>query len=327
LITGEDFQRQDASVLATYFPWPPRWAEFENTGYSLTYWSPGAPLSCIAGGLTQLGLSWNVIERVVWLLPFLVLSILGPYLLVYRVTRVPIAGAVAATFFALNTWMVGLTERGHIPSLVAYALMPFIFLMLMRFYARPSPMRAMGLAALVTLQATYDVRYAYITFVVVGLFALSRWRAFNWRTLAPVAAGSGYAVLFWLVFNLYWLLPLLFNRLELRPNYGQLASFVGQSSFENLPHAIAMFFPFYHHATATDPFKIDPVEPWFYVIPTLVIASVAGAWRRRWIPSLALVIAFGVTVLAGNSVTGFIDRFLFVYLPGMFIFRDITKFS
>jgi|GEM_PF-3370782 len=328
LITGEDFQRQDASVLATYFPWPLRWAEFENTGYSLAYWSPSAPLWCIEGGLTQLGLSWNLIERVVLMLPFLALSILGPYLLVYRLTRVPIAGAVAVTFFAFNTWTVGLTERGHVPSLVAYALMPFIFLMLMRFYARPSPLRAMALAALVTLQATYDVRYVYITFVVVGLFALSRWQSFNWRMLAPVAAGSGYAVLFWLVFNLYWLLPLMFNPLALPLEYSQLASFVGQSSFENLAHAMAMFFPFYHHATGTDPFKIDPVEPCFFAVPALVIASLATAWRRRWIPPLGLIIAFGVTVLAGpNTVIGFVVRFLFVYLPGMSIFRDITKFS
>ena len=62
----------------------------------------------------------------IWFWPLFLCLVLAPYAFAYRLTRAPWAASVAAAFFAVNTWTISLVQRGHIPSLVGYALIPLV---------------------------------------------------------------------------------------------------------------------------------------------------------------------------------------------------------
>lgn len=327
-IVGEDFRQPSPSQLAAGFPWPSGWDASFGAGRSLVALYPSDPIWWAAGLLHHLGAGWAVIERCLWLFPFAVLAVAAPYVLAYRLTRSPHAAAVSAAAFAVNTWTVGLIERGHIPSLVAYALMPLVALQCLRCIAQPTPPRALGLSALGTLQIAYDIRYAYISAIICLVISAFKFRSLQRRGLRAAAPTLAYFVASAVVFNLYWIVPAAIHPERLDPSYTSLEGFASLSKFEDLPHSVAFFFPFYHHIAGSDGFHVDAVEPLFFVVPCATLCGLALAWRTKGARITAVLMVIGVVVLSGPDYPfGFINRFLFVHAPGMRLFRDITKFS
>jgi hypothetical protein len=332
LLLGDDQFRFSRDQLASYFPWRNAWDPSFVFGVSSGDASPGYPLWAVAGLLTHLGADFAVVERLVWFWPLFFLLVLAPYAFVYRLTHAPWAAAVAAAVFAVNTWTVSLVQRGHIPSLVAYALMPaaaFAWIVLLR---RRGPVDAVAFAALLTLQVMYDLRYAYITAsacliiaAVGGIRAIARRRFVSAKSV--LVAGMWVATTL-IAFNAYWLLPLVAAPAHLPAGYDSLASFVNASQSQSLAHALALFYPFYHYVQGTDPFKPFAVEPAFFVVFVLVVLSSFAA-RTRWIAlALAASAVVGIVLTSGpQSPFGAIDDFAFAHVPGMTLFRDISKFS
>jgi len=125
---GEDFGNtgwNDDALLSHYFPLPDLWDPSFNLGVPVDFNLANVPLFWIADS-REIGLGWTVSERLLWLFPLFVLLPLSPYVLAMRLTKSPWASSAAGLVFSLNTWTVGLIERGHIPSLVAYALIPLV---------------------------------------------------------------------------------------------------------------------------------------------------------------------------------------------------------
>ncbi len=331
LIAGDDFATagwNDEAMLRHYVPWPDAWDPSFNLGVATDYYLFLYPVLYVAGILTHLGLGWNGVERILWLYPLFILLPVGAYALAYYVTRSSWASAAGALAFSINTWTVGLIERGHIPQLIGYALIPLG----MYFAARALEhhhRRDAAFAALVILaQGCSDIRFGYLTAVaifalwVVNVVAAPR-KHFSRRSAGLAALFLG--IVF--VGSLYWLIPGVTIAHTLPQGYTSLVEFNPDNADLDILHSFSLFYPFYHYVVSQNPFVSEPVE-WPFVLFGFVgaLGLLVGARGRPVVQGVAVAWLIGTIFGSGsNSFFGALNKFLFIYIPGMGAFRDARK--
>ncbi len=330
LIVGEDFNPTDwlsPEVLRHSFPWPATWDPHYLLGYSLQLRLPLAALMASLGLLERLGLSWQDAVRILYLLPLFVVVVLAPYLFAMRFLRSPWAASVAALVFSLNTWTVGLIQRGHFGALLAYALLPPIIWLAIESCRRPIRSRAVLAALLFTIQANFEYRYAYLTAlccaIVWLLAAVHRPRQMLDRQRVTFVTVFAVALV---GFNLYWILPTLLVPFYIPPSFVGLAEFVGASGLQSVLRVFSLYYPYYRHIESTPGFVAGTVTPGFILLGVLALAGFVAGWRNHAIRAVAAVWIAGLVVASGPlSDFGSFNQWLFVHFPGMDVFRDITK--
>jgi hypothetical protein len=188
LIAGEDFGAfgwSDIDYLRAGGPWPSAWDPTYGFGLNTQLWSTMFPVLCLAGLAARAGATWSVIERIFVLVPLAALITCVPYAFAYRVLRDRWAAAVAALLFAVNTWTIGLIERGHLPSLIAYALIPPFAYLCIRAVAAPSVRRGIALGGAGFASTLFEPRYTYMAAIAGGLLwiagVLQRRSPLPWR--------------------------------------------------------------------------------------------------------------------------------------------------
>jgi hypothetical protein len=326
-IIGADWVRRVPAELNGFFPWPHVWNGSQQLGETNEVYLNYFPLFALMGLLSRLHLPWSVIERLLFLFPYLVLSVVAPYALAYRLTRSAPAASVGASLFTVNTWIVMATERGAIPSIVAASLLPWFFCAVLAFIERATVRRGVGLSLILTAVLIYDLRYVYIGVIfaiVLSAEALLRDRSLR-RAIRAVPALVA-AVVTALVLNLYWIVPQFFEPASAGAGYGSLDDYIGNSHFMSPAHSLADFAVFYHWVATNNPFRADPADWYFFLLPVAVFVSLAACWKRKWIWSFA-VGAF-VAVLLDSGPTFPLDGiniWIFTHVPGMSFFRDVTK--
>lgn len=329
LIAGEDFLAPpfltQTTILHSGF-WPPSIEPLRDFGQNMQPWWPSFPVWAVTGALLRAGIPWTVLERLFWLWPYCALAIIAPYWFLRRRAVSPAAASVATALFALNTWTVGSIERGHIPALIAYALMPFVLDRFLVVVRERRAFAATTLALLIAVQAVYEVRYAYLTIlacaVVYGALVARRRRRYATRAIAlRVAVAAGLALLL----TLYWWLSLILSPLSAAVDTA-FSSFLKLSGKLSIGHALALFYPYYHHNLVVPAFAAEPVELPFFLLPALAVAGFYVARRRDLAVAFAALWVADVVVLSGpKSPLGFVSAFLYLHLPGFDLFRGVEK--
>jgi len=344
-ILGDDFTPpppQSSWMLQHHLPWPSLWDPTFALGHDVTTWAPSFPLWFLSGLFGDLGCSWSVIERLLWLFPLFVLLAVAPYALIWSLTRSSLAATSAALLFAMNTWTVGLLQRGHVPSLIACALIPLLLLAIRAAFVGDR-WASIRLAALFSLQIFYDIRYAYMSLICMAIATLW-WLSSEPRRLriAMAVGASDRAVHsvwgrlatqggWWLAgvvaMNLFWMLPALGSTDQHLRSIASGSSLLTFSSPTSWLSALSLYFPYYHYVVGSDPFLVSPVEPLFLLLPLLWLCGLwtAPTWAHR---SLMLVASLAATLLIAdhNTVLAIPIQWVLHHVPGMVMFRDTNKF-
>jgi hypothetical protein len=330
LIAGEDFDAfgwSDTAYLRAGAPWPSAWDPTYGFGLNNQFWSTMFPILMVAGFLARAGASWNVIERVLFLFPLVVLIVCVPYAFTFRLLRDRWAATAAALLFAVNTWTIGLIERGHLPSLIAYALIPPVAFVCLRAVERPGARLGAWLALAAFASTLLEPRYTYMALLAGSLLWVCgiaqrrnppAWRACAayWGTFLAVSLGL----------DLYWILPIALAPISVPRSQWGLDSFLGQNATEDFVHGFAGFFPFYHHIISNDPFHAYPVEWPFLAFAACAVAGFALGWKSRVVRSFVPLWAGAVILASGaHSISGPFNVWVFLHVPGMTGFRDPTK--
>lgn len=327
LLLGADWVRRVPEELNAYFPWPHVWDGSQQVGENNDALMSYYPLFALMGLCSIAHLSWNVIERVFFFFPYLFFSVVSPYVLAYRLTRSPAGAAVAASIWTVNTWIIMATERGAIPSIVAASLLPLFFYFAIRFIERATIRRGLGLGLLLTGILIYDLRYVYIA--IIFSLILSAEQLLRDRSLQRLRDGLlpiGVAIVTAIVANLYWILPQFVEVSSAGAGYASLEDYLLNSGYMTPEHALSGFAVFYHWVASDNPFAIRNPEWYFFAIPTFVFLSLAANWKRKWVWSLAVGAAISVLLDSGPSFPlDQINIWIFQHIPGMTLFRDVTK--
>ncbi|HVE47628.1 MAG TPA: hypothetical protein VNA57_12885 [Acidimicrobiales bacterium] len=293
----------------------------------------GAPYQIVLGALARLGADFSTGERIVFFIPFAFLPFLAMYVMMSRFTQSPAGKSVAAALYGLNTYIL-VAGNNQLTIAMAYAFAPLV---LAKFIdsceASHDPtedQRARWRASIsagvwLAMSGFFEPRIAFLTSVVcLGyfLFEIVRQRHLRGRLVVPVV---GLLCTFGAL-HAYWILPLLAtgdssSLDDLLPNQPFI-------SFATLTHAVTLNHPFW---TGRDSaiFVVQPPVIFLFLLPVVCCSYFLGSHRKdsrlAFFAGLALV---GVFLVKGeNAPVGQIYTWMFSHVPGMRMFRDMSKFN
>lgn len=335
LIVGGDFQVYYREMFAnfSYFP-PPAWNWILAAGLGV----PGAsllwnllvvqiPIIVLGNGL---GFSWEIVERIGYLYPYIILSIVVPYFIFRKYFELPYA-ILALLVFSFNTYILMLVGGGQIFLSLAYVLAPAVFYFFTQLVDGKKPqIRDYCICALVfSFQVLFDLRIACATALLIVIYYALNIIFFGKSikkilTLFPVFIAAGFL-------HFFWVLPTILVRENPLAAYGSEFTSPGVIkflSFAKLENAMSLLQPNWPENIFG---KAYFMRPEFLLIPIVAFSSLlfikkVSAENKRLILFFATVGIIGAFLAKGASEPwGQAYIWLFEHIPGFNMFRDSTK--
>ncbi len=325
---ANDYPNTSQDTLNSLMDLPRAWSSRYSEGmgeYSVfTLWS--WPISFLSGLLANGGLNFDLIERLVFILPFIIVGTLGIWKFLERLNLSNPARIIASIFYLLNTYILLVIDGGQLMIALAYAWFPIAYLTIDNSLKGGMVKRILaGLS--VWVLGFLDIRFIYILllltvarFLYEFIFIEKKDQLVQWTTnwlKTGFAAG-----IIALVLNAYWIITILKYPLP-ADEYNRLtqASF---SNFYNLGHSLLLISPHWHENAFG---KITPLKWEFILIP---IASFLALLLRRYdklVGFWTLVALISVFLAKGFSPPfPQVYQWFFENIPGFTLFRDSTKF-
>jgi hypothetical protein len=280
-----------------------------------------APILAVAAALQHLGVPSGIWEKLLFFWPVAILSFVMPWLLARELLDRSVWALMAPLIFAGNTYFL-LIETGHLTVAVAETLAFAVLLAFVRSIQRGSVRWSVLAGLLFGLQATYEIRIAYITLLAALLYLILKMVSDVGGKVSMRRIGLG--VLTMVTFagsQAYWWLPFL----TYRGDRGIPTAASPWLAFMQLSHGITGVHPFWTGAAPTA-FRTTDLNPLYFLVPVVAF----GAFLARRIPTemlwLGLVaLVAGFLIKQQNPPGGQIYDWMFSNVPGWSAFREASK--
>ena len=321
-LSAGDWTWESQGRLQTWWPWPLVWDPtlgfgLKNFGQSFEF-----PIFAAAGLLTHLGLSWGLVEKLLYFWPFAVLSFVAPWVLGRELLGRSRWALLAAIIFGSNTALLQVSTVGHNFLAMAEVLAPLVFAAFIRSMRSRSLPWALVSGLLLALQSAYEFRIMYLTLLAclayLIVIAVSQP---NWK-LAGHRAALGAAMLVTLAgCESYWSFALF----TYHGDYGLNLPAMPWIAFMTLFHGVAAVDPFWTWGPPSW-FQTVQFNPIFFLLPLLAFLPLVA--RRvspeiLWLGLVALGSAF--LIKQTNAPFGEIYGWMFQHVPGWNGFREASK--
>lgn len=279
------------------------------------------------------GLSWNTVYKFGWFGLFLFLSVVSSRRLIRILFRTLLnlwREVLGITIFLTNTYVLMLVGGGQLGVALAYSVAPLVLAQFMELIKSGNFKRSIIAGLVLTVQAMFDPRIAYITMVGVGLYYIFNLKAQNLKLLfINLFLVFGMPSLVTLGLHAFWILPLVKSGFGLEGLGGVLAG-TGMAkflSFASFSNTISLLHPNWPENIFG---KTYFMRPGFLLVPLLAYSSllfVNNQKSRKNILFFSLLALLGAFLAKGaNPPFGGIYLWLFRHVPGFVLFRDPTKF-
>lgn len=324
---ANDFPVVSQPVLQSGFDLPRAWTEAGASGLgeyrTFTLWA--YPTSLIAGILASAGLSFNLLERIVLLIPFLFIGVFSIWKYGKSIHLSDTAKFFMSLFYLSNTYILLIIDGGQILIGLAYSLLPLCFLMIEKSIHKGLREKTIA-GILISALGFFDFRFIYVLFLLIllrffyELFFLRKEEWVHW-IFDFIKLGVISTVIFFGM-NFYWVFPLLLSPLS----SGTYKTLTGTSFtyFTSLGLAMLLISPHWFKNIFGN---ISNLRPEFIFIPIFVFLSPILRPKNK-IVCFWLLIAIVSIFLAKGSLEPLpnIYSWLFNHVPGFSLFRDSTKF-
>lgn len=291
--------------------------------------------------------NWTILERVIFLYPFLIISCCSSYLFAKKLFKDSAYALLSSILYTTNTYILMVVGGGQMQIGLAYAMAPFVFLiyisLINNFIEKRNSTFFLALIAglLVSLQVMFDIRIAYVTMLGIGgyfFYGLASVLKMKPRVrMFPYLLYALFIPLFSIIFiNAFWIIPVIVKGGNPVQNLGDTFLrdvAVQYFSFAKLEYSFSLLHPNWFHNIFG---KVDFMKSGFLTIPLLAYASLffvnvektaAKQKETKYIVYLSLLGIFGSFLAKGtNPPFGDVYLFLFHVVPGFQLFRDPTKF-
>ncbi|MGI8420336.1 MAG: hypothetical protein ACR2LN_06895 [Candidatus Levyibacteriota bacterium] len=340
-ISGGDFIYEYPSMFGnrTLFPYAWDWnatnglggfaapLQWVNTVYAI-------PILLFGVGLH---LSWNIIERVGFFYPYLLIGLLSSWYLARSLFGKSSFWILTPSLFLINTYALMMSGGGQIVGVgLAYAIAPFVLARFINLLDQTAEKKnnlrnAVQFGLAFSLLTLFDIRFAYVLFVAIIIYLLLHYK----KSFADKGKNLLYLILIpfglTILIHAYWLLPLLLvhqaptQALDVSYNSTNAVSFFSFARFEN---TISLLHPNWPENIFG---KVSFMKPEFLIIPLLAFTSLLFISKKKkdesnFVIYFALIGLLGAFLAKGSTDPfGFIYLWLFNHFPGFSMFRDPTK--
>lgn len=282
-----------------------------------------------------LNLPWVYIERLLWVVPFMLLTSVGSILLFRYLFVSSLHSLLSMFIYGFNTYIIMITSGGQMGVVLGYAAAPLVLYGFISALQEKSIkirfVRIVAAGLFVSLQFAFDLRLTYITLAVVVAWVImeaasrKNGKVFVYAALPVMIAGLLHA---------FWLLPFVLIRQNPLASLGEEFTNVGMVRFLS-------FAPFEHTLSLLQPNwpenifgKIHFFQPEFLFIPIVAFSSLLFIYQTHLsIMQKKAIMFFSLLGLVGaylskgtNLPLGDFYIWLFNIIPGFVMFRDSTKF-
>ena len=293
-------------------------------GYSVfTLWS--WPMDFIAGALSNLGFTFGILERVMFVIPTLLVGIYGIWNLLRDFGLSKTSRSVASFFYLSTTYLLLLIDGGQLNIGLAYAWFPIAYYLFIKSIGGKLENKIIAGFGLWTL-GFFDIRFIYVLGALLilrffyGFIFLNKKEWGNW-ILEWIKSGFLAGIIFGTL-NAYWILPLVKYPLS----GSRIADLTKNSNldFTQLKNSIFLLQPHWYENIFG---KIAPFRKEFLLVP--ILAFLAPVLKRKnrevWFWTLIAIASVFLTKGANPPLPG-VYPWLFTHVPGFSLFRDSTKF-
>ena len=281
--------------------------------------------------LSFLNLPWNIIERIVWYWPFILISIFSSWFFIGTMLPEIKFKFLMPLIYLLNSYILMIIGGGQISIALSYAISPLVIALFMRNIRRTNLILSIISGLILALQLAFEPRIAALTVVVVIFYSFIEFRfavlKYLQAFLIPLIVVAGV--------HFYWILPMLLLRREAYSAGLSSSDWLSFLSFAKFENSLSLLHPNWPENIFG---KISFMRWEFLIIPIIAYASLLFTGRTRRATNKERIttdniLLFAVLGLLGaflakgsNPPLGEVYLWLFKNFPGMSMFRDPTKF-
>lgn len=293
-----------------------------------------------------LKLPWEIIERIGFFYPFLIIGIFGTYFFHKSIFQKSNLWIITTLVFLFNTYILTVVSGGQMLIAISYALAPVVLYSFIKKIQSDNEISLMqrvrgiivngllfGLAALIDLRIAYVLGIAIIIFYVTH-FVLNVTKGKSLILLKRGLFTVVFPMFISVLLNMYWVIQIFFKRGNPLGELGDAYSAVGSVkffSFARLENSISLLHPNWPENLFG---KVYFMRPEFLLFPLLAFSAFLFIKKNKILgKTQEVLIYFGILSIIGaflgkgaNEPFGSIYILLFEYIPGMVMFRDSTKF-
>lgn len=329
-LVANDFTFLSQSELSSLFSLPYAWWDRGTAGMGeyttplLWFW----PMDVLYGFGSTIGLPFELLERILGILPASLLGVYGIRRLLKKYELRNTAIFCGSLIYILNTYFLLLVDGGQLTIAISYSWFPFVFLFFINAIKKDDFYAKLLAASSLVVLSVLDLRYVYIAGLLLGMYALYQFvflqnheylSYFKKLTFLGVVAGITLTGVL-----AYMLVPLFFAQgANLPDTYGR----VSQTSFLSLTtmgNAILLLQPHWYKNIFGN---LTELRWEFIVFPILAFSAPLLNRKKRTVGFWLLISLIGIFLAKGSlEPLGQLYTWLFTYVPGFSLFRDSTKF-
>lgn len=291
-----------------------------------------SPPSFILGTLNQVfGLYFEVIEKMVWFIPIILLSVSGMILL-SRMLNLSSTGSIfAGLLYLFNTYLILLIDGGQVGIALAYSLVPWVFMSFIEGLENPKNINKKKVIArkilsglILGILSSFDLRVGYIVFGMILFYTLFVLIIEKKAGIKNVILSIFPILIIPFGLHFYWLFPAFLTRAtsQISPDYTQIS----QLEFLNWTNMTSSLYLFQPHWQANLFGKVNPTPFYFFLIPLFVFINLLFKPKLKIYYFIFLSLASIFLIKGTGEPIGGIYRWLFKNIPGFNMFRDSSKF-
>lgn len=286
------------------------------------------PMDVLYGFFAKIGFSFSMIERLLGIFPALLLGVYGMRKLLQSYALDEISIFVGTLIYLLNTYVLLLLDGGQLAFVLSYTLFPLVFVYAKRAIEINTLDSILIFAAFLGLLSFFDIRYVYITVILMGIYTVYNLLFFQRSELVlylqkctKIALIAGIILAGLLS---YMLFPAIFARgVTLPTGYDRetQTSFLG---FTTLANATLLLQPHWYKNVFG---QLTPLLWYFLPFPLLAFSAPLVNKKNKIIGFWLLVSLIGIFLTKGTlEPAGKVYTWLFSNVPGFSLFRDSSKF-
>lgn len=329
-LAANDFPYLSQSELFQRFSLPYAWWNRGSQGFGeytipfLWVW----PMDFLYGLAAYLGLSFSLIQRLLGIIPVIILGAIGIRKLLKHYSLNETSVLVGTLIYILNTYFILLIDGGQLAFALSYAWLPFVFLGFVRAYENYNA-RTIFIAALsVSVFVLTDIRYVYLAFLLFGVFIFYQFLILPskdyFSIFGRLVVLVGLSTIMLIGILAYMIIPAFFAQgANLPSGYADISqtNFLG---FTTIANAILLLQPHWYENVFG---QLSELQWQFVLFPLLAFSAPILNRKNKTIGFWLIVSILGIFLTKGSlEPFGEVYTWLFTNFPGFSLFRDSTKF-